>query len=188
MRSFLAAARTVGAALALPDLPQALSLCDTLPLWKEGPSPAARERRERVRRIARTSASFPEFLDTVLLQREEDGPWSRAEAVSLLTLHASKGLEWPVVFIIGCEDGILPLEGGGADRDEERRLLYVGMSRARDLLYLTGAARRFFRGEERARAPSPFLADIGELLMHRDDAGSPRKSRRKPDAEQLRLF
>jgi uncharacterized protein (TIGR00375 family) len=191
-RSFTSFSNTVKAVSELldtPDVPQGLSLCATLPLWKNDAekSPETKEAWDRINRIARISASYREFMDTVLLQREEDGLWGRAEAVSLMTLHASKGLEWPVVFIIGCEDGIIPLEKryGVIDREEERRLLYVGMSRAKEILYITNARQRLLHGEKQSRRPSPFLADIEENLKSYDLAQS---SRKKPDAEQLSLF
>jgi superfamily I DNA/RNA helicase len=178
--------------LAAPDVPQALSICATLPLWKNDveASPEAKEAWERLNRIARISASYREFMDTVLLQREEDGRWSRAEAVSLMTLHASKGLEWPAVFIIGCEDGIIPLakKQGYIDPEEERRLLYVGMSRAKEFLYLTNTQHRYLYGKEQSCRPSPFLADIEEELKNYDEYSSSGKKRKKPDAEQLSLF
>jgi DNA helicase II / ATP-dependent DNA helicase PcrA len=179
----------VSGLLAAPDLPQALAVCFTLPSWKKelALSPETQEIRERLTRIARVSASYREFMDTVLLQREEDGAWDRSEAVSLMTIHASKGLEWPAVFIIGCEDGIIPLErrDGIIDREEERRLFYVGMSRAKNKLYLSSAKQRCSHGKQRPYAPSPFLSDIQETLKQYDVSGSKRK---KPDAEQLSLF
>jgi superfamily I DNA/RNA helicase len=146
------------------------------------------EIRERLSRIARASTSYQEFMDTVLLQREEDGLWGRAEAVSLMTLHASKGLEWPAVFIIGCEDGIIPLEKklGFIDREEERRLLYVGMSRAKEILYITNARQRLLHGGKQSCRPSPFLSDIEENLKSHDECVRP--FRKRPDAEQMSLF
>jgi DNA helicase-2/ATP-dependent DNA helicase PcrA len=175
--------------LAAPDLPQALAVCFTLPAWKKEPasSPETQEIRERLTRIARASASCREFMDAVLLQREEDGAWGRSEAVSLMTLHASKGLEWPAVFIIGCEDGSIPLErrDGFIDREEERRLFYVGMSRAKEILYITNARQRLLHGEKRSCLPSPFLDDIEENLKNHDLSQSKRK---RLDAEQLSLF
>jgi hypothetical protein len=86
--------------------------------------------------------------------------------VSLLTLHAAKGLEFAVVFLVGCEDGLLPLRlpgGAPADEDvaEERRLFFVGLTRAQDRLYLSHAARRYRYGSERETSPSPFLATSG---------------------------
>jgi DNA helicase-2/ATP-dependent DNA helicase PcrA len=189
LTSFLNSAQAVAELLAASDLPQALSVCATLPSWKNNSaaSPEAAEIRERLARIARTSASYRQFMDTVLLQREEDGLWGRAEAVSLMTLHASKGLEWPVVFIVGCEDHIIPLvkKHGLIDRDEERRLLYVGMSRAKEILYLTNAKQRYLRGEKQSCVPSPFLSDIEENLKNYDLSQSRRKNN---ETEQLSLF
>ena len=82
---------------------------------------------------------FDRLSDAVALASEADGWDPRADRISLLTMHAAKGLEFPVVFIVGLEDGILPLRWGGHDDSaaaEERRLFYVGMTRARDRLLL----------------------------------------------------
>jgi superfamily I DNA/RNA helicase len=114
----------------------------------------------------------------------------RAEGVSLLTLHASKGLEFPVVFLVGCEDGLLPLTWPGSDPAdraevaEERRLFFVGLTRARSRLFLFYSRKRTLRGETRETRPSPFLADVEEALLER---------RKEPDLgprrmEQLRLL
>ncbi|GAA0216231.1 hypothetical protein GCM10010492_12560 [Saccharothrix mutabilis subsp. mutabilis] len=99
---------------------------------------------------------FERFHTTLALGVEVDAWDPRADRISLLTLHASKGLEFPVVFIVGCEDGLLPLRWPGQDddTDEERRLLFVGMTRARRHLFLSHTA---------ARPRSPFLADLGEF-------------------------
>ena len=128
------------------------------------------------------------FRDALPLASEADGWDPRADRVSLLTLHAAKGLEFPVVFIVGLEDGLLPLRWGRVDEAalaEERRLFYVGMTRARDRLVLSRATRRMWRGARRELDPSPFLDDIeSELLSHsRRDA-----SRRREDPPQLELF
>jgi superfamily I DNA/RNA helicase len=107
------------------------------------------------------------------------------QRVALLTLHAAKGLEFPLVFIAGCEDGLLPLRFAGRepeDADEERRLLYVGMTRAKSRLVLTRALRRHILGGAATRVPSPFLAGLpADWVQH-----SERAERRR--AEQLRLL
>jgi superfamily I DNA/RNA helicase len=112
--------------------------------------------------------------------------------VSLLTLHAAKGLEFPVVFLTGCEDGLLPLRwGGSADLDpgEERRLFFVGMTRARSHLYLSHASRRTRHGTVREAAPSPFLSDIAEpLLEHRRTEARAARRPAAPVGDQLQLL
>ena len=130
------------------------------------------------------------FLSELSLGTQVDTWDPRADRISLLTLHAAKGLEFPVVFIVGCEDGLLPLSWGGAgpeDPDEERRLFYVGVTRARTRLYLCSARKRRWRGKIREMAPSPYLADIEERLLEqsRSRHGGPRN--RKQDS-QLDLF
>ena len=81
----------------------------------------------------------------------------RAEGISLLTLHASKGLEFPVVFLAGCEDGLLPLTFPGAETDlaEERRLFFVGITRARSRLFLFHSRRRTLARRDRSRRGPP---------------------------------
>ena len=89
------------------------------------------------------------FLSELALGTQVDTWDPRADRISLLTLHAAKGLEFPVVFIVGCEDGLLPLAWGQRsqqDLDEERRLFYVGMTRAKTRLYLCHAHHRLWRG------------------------------------------
>ena len=83
-----------------------------------------------------------DFLETITLQSETDAYDPRADRVTLMSLHASKGLEFPVVFIVGCEEGLLPYErkGEALDVEEERRLFYVGLTRAGRKLILTHAA------------------------------------------------
>jgi DNA helicase-2/ATP-dependent DNA helicase PcrA len=94
--------------------------------------------------------------------REEEDP-AAAQGISLMTLHASKGLEYPVVFLVGAEEDLLPcagIQGEARDLDEERRLAYVGITRARELLYLTRATQRLKRGKVLLRTPSRFLAEL----------------------------
>ncbi|MFN3761994.1 MAG: 3'-5' exonuclease, partial [Anaerolineae bacterium] len=88
-------------------------------------------------------------------------------APTLLTLHSAKGLEFPVVFIVGLEEGLLPHSRSLDDPEalaEERRLMYVGVTRAKERLFLTHAFRRARRGDYEPNVPSRFLADIPETL------------------------
>ncbi len=115
----------------------------------------------------------------------------RADAISLFTLHAAKGLEFPVVFIVGLEDGLLPLRFGAGDsaplehEAEERRVFYVGMTRAKDCLVLSRALKRRWRGRLRALPPSPFLTDIERELLRESRSDG---KRRRPADLQLDLF
>jgi DNA helicase-2/ATP-dependent DNA helicase PcrA len=128
------------------------------------------------------------FLDAVALATDADFFDPRADRVSLLTLHAAKGLEFPVVFIVGLEDGLLPLHWSEPDEAamaEERRLFYVGMTRAKDRLILSRARQRFWRGRVQTLAASPFLDDIeSELVKHQRSE----LTRRTPEDRQLSLF
>jgi superfamily I DNA/RNA helicase len=131
-----------------------------------------------------------QFLTEVTLGGEADALDPRADAVTLLTLHAAKGLEFEVVFLAGCERGLLPLwwPGAGTDEEaEERRLLFVGMTRARARLLLSYAARRGRGGADPAATgragPSPFLAAIDSGLLSRAEP----VKRPAPD-RQLRLL
>ncbi|MCW5213299.1 UvrD-helicase domain-containing protein, partial [Desulfobulbus sp. TB] len=127
----------------------------------------------RFRRMAASSPSLSVFAEH--LRRYQDSLIydDRAEAVLLSTLHAAKGLEFRAVFIAGCEDGLLPLaprtelskEAEQEHLAEERRLFFVGMTRAAEILYLTGAKeRQGFSGLEQ-RTPSPFLSEIPTELL-----------------------
>jgi DNA helicase II / ATP-dependent DNA helicase PcrA len=102
------------------------------------------------------------------------------EAVSLMTLHAAKGLEFECVFIPGCEKGLLPysLHKTEVDEEEEKRLLYVGMTRAKILLYLTHARSRTIRGRKFNLPKSPFLQAIQQELIQQIK-NKPPKNRRK---------
>jgi superfamily I DNA/RNA helicase len=142
------------------------------------------------RLAAESGGGIDAFLEAALLGSEPDGLAREAERVSLLTLHAAKGLEYPCVFITGCEDGLLPYTLPArrpADPQEERRLFYVGMTRAGAYLYLCRARRRFLYGRELRLPPSPFLAELGEELAERLNP-DPQNPPREPTAEQLDLF
>jgi len=135
----------------------------------------------------RSGSDLDAFLAEAALGGEVDAWDSRAERVSLLTLHASKGLEFPVVFLVGCEDGLLPLTWPGSepgDLAEERRLFFVGITRACSRLFLFHSRKRTLRGETRETRPSPFLADLEAVLLDLRD--EPELAPRRP--EQLRLL
>ena len=129
--------------------------------------------------------------DAALGQYEEILDYS-VEKVSLLTVHAAKGLEFPVVFMVGCEDKLLPLNTAGmqSDPQEERRLFYVGMTRAKECLHLSYANRRQLFGQTIFHGPSPFLSDIEEKLKAYETARRREKVKKieAADASQLKLF
>jgi DNA helicase-2/ATP-dependent DNA helicase PcrA len=107
--------------------------------------------------------SLVEFLEQVALVSETDNLDDAANATTLLTLHAAKGLEFPIVFLTGLEDGLLPHSRSlddGEELAEERRLLYVGITRAKDRVFITHAFRRSFYGDSSVSAPSRFLSDV----------------------------
>ena len=121
--------------------------------------------------------AFAAFLDQVALSTDLDAALreegsERLDAVTLITLHQAKGLEFPIAFIVGVEEELLPhfrsLESGDpAELEEERRLCYVGMTRAMDRLYMTHAMRRNTRGVYSQRKPSQFLRDLPQELIKR---------------------
>ncbi|MEX1138725.1 MAG: UvrD-helicase domain-containing protein [Bacteroidota bacterium] len=116
-------------------------------------------------------ATLEQFLEEVALVSDVDSWQGETNAVTLMTLHSSKGLEFPVVIITGLEEGILPFYTSAIDRtelEEERRLLYVGMTRAKEKLILTRTKMRYRFGEATYPGPSRFLSEIGteQVLAH----------------------
>lgn len=108
------------------------------------------------------------FLEQITLMTDVDKYSPSKEKLTLMTLHAAKGLEFRVVFIIGMEEGILPHSRSllnPSDLEEERRLCYVGMTRAKDLLYLSFALYRNYLGSSQANPPSRFLKEIPQNLI-----------------------
>ena len=140
----------------------------------------------------RCGADLNRFLDEVALGAEVDTWDPRADRITLLTLHAAKGLEFPVVFIVGCDDGLLPLRpwrGAEIDYAEERRLLFVGMTRATTRLTLLTAAKRTLRGEVTECSPSPFLSSLDPAVLdRRGGSASGQRARRRDRAQQTTLF
>jgi superfamily I DNA/RNA helicase len=119
----------------------------------------------------------------VLLRNEADMLDINIEAVSLLSIHAAKGLEFPIVFLIGCESGIIPWKE--ADHEEERRLFYVGLTRASEEIYLSYVTRRRLFGQMMYGGPSTLIADIPQKLLIKEKAKKTRVSQR---SRQQRLF
>ena len=118
------------------------------------------------------------FLEEVALVSDQDTLEDRPDRVTLITLHAAKGLEFPVVFIVGLEEGLLPHKRALEDErelEEERRLAYVGMTRAKDRLYLVHARHRSTWGVGAAAEASRFLAELPEDLLdaQHEESGSP---------------
>jgi DNA helicase-2/ATP-dependent DNA helicase PcrA len=112
--------------------------------------------------------SLAEFLEQVALVSDQDTIAEEGKAATLLTLHAAKGLEFPVVFIVGLDEGVLPHQRSFDDPEamhEERRLMYVGVTRAKDRLYLLRAFRRSLYGDSSLSEISRFLTDIPTKLL-----------------------
>jgi len=113
-----------------------------------------------------------DFLEGVTLVSDVDGLDEGVSAVTLITLHQAKGLEFPVVFMVGMEDGILPHFRSFDDpeqMEEERRLCYVGVTRAKEKVYLVRAFRRNLMGRSLVSQPSRFLSDIPKNLISGSD-------------------
>ncbi len=134
-------------------------------------------RLENIKELRSVATEFPvltEFLENVALVEQEYIPehvkemGENRQAVTLMTLHAAKGLEFPIVAIVGMEEGIFPHSRSLMEKDEieeERRLCYVGITRAKEKLYLTYANRRLFFGARTQNMISRFIADIPESAL-----------------------
>jgi DNA helicase-2/ATP-dependent DNA helicase PcrA len=143
----------------------------------------AQERVANIREVITAAEQFQEaspdgglggFMELVSLVTEPEAFASsqKTDQVTLMTLHSAKGLEFPVVFISGCEDGVLPLQRQGqtADLEEERRLMYVGITRAMKQLYLSRARCRMAYGQTFRNPASMFLAEIPPDCFRAKDA------------------
>ena len=127
-------------------------------------------------------ASVADYLDAVSLATDMDAD-TRAGAVTLSTLHAAKGLEFPAVYVVGLEEGYLPHGNSAEDPDEleeERRLLYVGMTRAKDELTLSLAGRRLVYGRVQYRSPSRFLEELPADALDKRGAALPPERPMRP--------
>jgi uncharacterized protein (TIGR00375 family) len=134
------------------------------------------------------------FFTRFDLQTDTDLYDEKSQKVALMTMHAAKGLEFPVVFITGCEADLIPhktKDGQFSDMAEERRLFYVAMTRAKERLYITYAMKRRIFGRYQQRRPSPFINDIEQRLKTHEAPGrrpSPGVSRGSDRQVQLKLF
>jgi DNA helicase-2/ATP-dependent DNA helicase PcrA len=159
-------------------------------------NPEAEARIENLRELASSAEDFhavnaevadPDrselelYLDQVALISDIDGYDHRADSVSLMTAHSAKGLEYPVVFLVGMEEGVFPHASSSRDDEgleEERRLCYVGMTRAMEELSMTCARERRRFGTRSYQSPSRFLREVPEALMDvQAGSGAPRRGR-----------
>ena len=141
-------------------------------MWQHDRSPQAQARLENLKELVRFMHEFETlqgFLEHVSLVMDADGA-AAGDRVSLMTLHAAKGLEFEVVFLPGWEEGLFPHqrsldENGNAGLEEERRLAYVGMTRAKQLAKISFAQNRRNRGLWQAAAPSRFVDELPEAHL-----------------------
>ncbi len=130
--------------------------CETLSNWERNPD--------------NLDPTLFNYLNRITLQsREDEDKESEQGRVNLMTIHSAKGLEYRIVFVVGCEDGVIPhrraIEDDPANIEEERRLFYVALTRAKERLYLTSCSERTVMRERLACVPSPFLEEIPEELI-----------------------
>ena len=144
---------------------------------------------EKLLSIARLNNDLKSFCNALALNQDSDTLEFNVEKVSLMTMHAAKGLEFPVVFIAGCEQGLIPFAKDGEtvdDLEEERRLFYVAMTRAMDILCLTYAKKRSIYGKSFKRQRSFFIEDIEKRLTQVEKSFVRLKVREKE--KQMELF
>lgn len=175
-----------------PDIPAGQAIKELVTRKIIDPKSLALEGAEALKRLAAWSDRFKgplgDFIEILSIQTGLDSYEPDQEKVSLLTLHAAKGLEFPFVIIAGCEANLLPLSLlKESDPEEERRLFYVGLTRAQDTLVLTWARKRNLFGQRLSQLPSPFLEDIeAELKSQVGPAG--KKPSGRPKKKQMSLF
>jgi DNA helicase-2/ATP-dependent DNA helicase PcrA len=166
-----------GAPMTLPELLTALATdSGYLASLRDGTS-EGEEREENVRELFSVAKKYDGmilgeglrlFLEEVALSSDTDSLDMKTDAVHLMTLHSAKGLEFKVVFLVGLEEGIFPHSRSAfsdEDLEEERRLMYVGLTRAKEKLYLLSADQRMIFGSTQANAPSRFISEIPEHLI-----------------------
>lgn len=155
-------------------------------MLKDSQEPEDEERLANIEELITAARQFAEedsnrtigdFLETITLSSDVDAWDDQEDCVSIMTLHAAKGLEFPVVYMIAVENGILPHQRSldpdkKNDLEEERRLAFVGMTRAREELYLTHARMRDYRGQTLYAIPSHFLEELPPEVEHADLSSS----------------
>jgi superfamily I DNA/RNA helicase len=156
---------------------------------KSADNPEEKQALERLFTMASLYSDLPSFLDILAVSGPEGAGELRKEGVRVMTIHASKGLEFDHVFVAGLEEGILPFtmyedkEQANESRiEEERRLLYVAMTRARVGLYLSWAESRNFRNRKCIFGPSRFLSSLEALVPLVQDRGKRQRE------SQMQLF
>ena len=123
------------------------------------------------------SVNLGDFLEEISLVSDQANHTEDGNVVTLMTLHSAKGLEFPVVFMVGMEEGIFPHNMSIMEDniEEERRLCYVGITRAKEKLYLTNAKRRMLYGKDQMNVPSRFIADIKDDLLEKNEINKEEK-------------
>jgi len=187
--------RAVAEGLSLPGLFDRILLDTAYQEYIDDGSEEGKDRWDNVQELRRLAYEFSEggltaFLENLALVSDQDTlPEEAGNAATLLTLHAAKGLEFRFVFIIGLDEGLLPHARSKDDPEEmaeERRLLYVGITRAKDRVYLIRAHQRSQYGSPEIQEPSRFLEDLPESLIQRQ--GQRRQTERweSPESRALR--
>ncbi len=144
-------------------------------------------KKEAILSMAEESEDNPEkFLQKMILGNYSDIGRLKSEGVNLLTFHAAKGLEFPVVFIAGAEENITPVAGKGTSMEEERRLFYVALTRAKEEVHITHSKHRKLFGRTDIMEPSRFIGEIGQELIEKVTGEPKRKAIVKE--KQLSLF
>lgn len=117
------------------------------------------------------SVNLGDFLEEISLVSDQANHTEDGNVVTLMTLHSAKGLEFPIVFLVGMEEGLFPHNMSIMEDniEEERRLCYVGITRAKDKLYLTNAKRRMLYGKDQMNVPSRFIAEIKDDLIETNE-------------------
>lgn len=166
----------------LEILDKILKKTDYLSLYDERDE-EDRTRLENIKELRSVAIEFPnliEFLENVALVEQESMPdhpnpsaggGERKDAVNLMTLHAAKGLEFPVIFMVGMEEGLFPHSRSLMDKnelEEERRLCYVGMTRAKEKLFLTYSRKRLFFGQRTSNIVSRFILDLPQKVLSKN--------------------